>query len=116
MKTLKLLALLAAIAVGGAFTAQAQEKDPTGPAKFAGKVTAVSASSITVSSKAGGEKTFAVNNSTKVKKGDGSDGAITDVASGSRVVVLPGTTPDVAKVIRVKDGAEKNQKTPEAQQ
>ncbi len=68
---------------------------------FGGKVTAVSADSITVTSKNNGEKTFKTDATTKVCKSDASAAALADIKVGTLVKVAPGTAPDQAASITV---------------
>ncbi len=52
-----------------------------------GTVTAVSSSSLTVKDSTGASRTYVVNNTTSVRKADGTVGAIGDVTNGATVLV-----------------------------
>ena len=94
-----ILALLAALAVMCALpTASFAKKDKGG---FRGKITAVDAHSITVSSKKAGSKTFQIDDSTKVTV-DGETKSAADLKVKEHVVITAGAKPDTAGSIAVK--------------
>jgi Cu/Ag efflux protein CusF len=99
-------------------TARAQDASPAAsPAKqsthAAGSVTAVdsSAKTITITSKAGGAKTYSVTDSTKIIGADGAAATLADIKTGQHVRVTFKTNADgTLEAVTLKVGSGKHSK------
>ncbi|PTY03099.1 hypothetical protein DB346_07550 [Verrucomicrobia bacterium LW23] len=98
MRIQSILGLVAAFLITislGFSNAQAKEGEK-GYDGFKGKASAVSETSITVSNKKDGDKTFKLDDKTKVIGAEGEALTVKDLKADMKVMVKPGATPDAA--------------------